>query len=787
MSKSEVVELKINEIGKSALRKEDATLLTGRGEFIADVVLPGMLHAVIVRSPYAHAAILNIDLDDAHAVPGVETIWTGSNTRPLCAGLVGAIEVDGFVPTTQPLIAADEVRYVGEAVAIVVAKSRGIAEDAAELVDVEYDALPVVASVDDAARADDLANSEVTGNVFHRVLKTNGDTEAAFTSAKCVVSGTFRNNRISAAPMETRGCVAHYDWTSDRLKLWSSTQMPGLNRTLIAMTLQIPEQTIEIIIPHVGGGFGQKAHLFTEELALCLLAREIGVPISWIEDRQENLLAATHSKHQVNYMAIAVDANGRLLALNNHSVTDGGAYHNVPWTADIESTCGLAMLTGPYKIALARAEALSYATNKCPIGAYRGVGWTAGQTARENLIDRAAREIGLSPFEIRRRNVIRTEDFPYTNANGLLFREGTFLETVDTLERMVDYPAFRERQSRERERGTYLGLGISIFNELSGMGTRALEYIDVPTATHDTSTVRVDPTGTVTVTTSLTSQGQGHQTTLAQIAADAFGVPLEKVVVRANSTANTWGTGTWGSRAAVIGAGSIGRAANIVRNRIKEVAAHLLDTAPEDIEFDNGRVHPAEVPEKGMSLADVAGAIYFAEGTHPAGFDPTLEATATFDPAEVLLANGGHAAIVEIDADTGIARVEKVFAVEDCGRMINPMIVEGQIRGGIGQAIGASLLEELVHDEEGQLVTTTYLDYLLPSAADVPDIEIAHLETPTNLVPGGIKGMGESAMISAPAAIIGAVNDALDYFGARLERFPASPRNVFDALQAVRR
>jgi len=784
MSKHDVADVRPQAIGKPVPRKEDATILTGRSEYIADIRLPNMLHAVFVRSPFAHAKITGIDIDAAQAVPGVELIWTGADVAKYTAGIPATVQVEGFTLTTQPAIAHDEVRYVGEAVAVIVATSRRVAEDALELVDVDYDELPTVTNIDEAKAAEHLANPEVPGNVIHRFARVADDTTAAFAEAAISVGDLFRNNRVNASPIETRGCVARHEWTNGLITFWSATQMPGYLRTMLAMLLQIPEHTIEVITPHVGGGFGQKAHIHPEELAICLLARELSEPVSWIEDRQENLLCATHAKHQTNDMSLAVDADGRFLAIRNHSTTDSGAYNCLPWTAAVESEVGTATISSVYKIPLANADGVEYTTNKTPIGAYRGVGWTAGQIARETLIDRAARALDLSPFEIRRRNVIAASDFPYTNVTGLEVREGTFTETVNTLERMVDYEAFRRRQEAARAEGRYLGLGVSVFNELTGIGTRSLHHLDTPITTHDTSTVRVDPTGTVTVTTSLVSSGQGLATSLAQVAADAFGVPVEKVIIRAGSTANAYGLGTFASRAAVIGAGSIGRAAEKVRATIREAAGHMLEVSPDDIVLQNDQVHVAGVPTRGMSFAEVAGAIYFADATHPEGFDPTLEATATFDPGDNVLANGGHAAIVEVDPDTGLVAVEKVFAVEDCGQMINPMIVEGQIRGGIAQAIGSSLLEELVHDENAQLVTTTFQDYLLPSAVDVPDIEIAHLETPSDLVPGGIKGMGESAMISAPAAIVGAVNDALASLNVSIVQFPISPERVFQALRA---
>jgi carbon-monoxide dehydrogenase large subunit len=785
MSKEQVVDIRVKTIGESVARKEDATLLTGRGQYIADIQLPGMLHAAFIRSPFAHAKITHIDVTAAAAVPGVELVWTGADVHEHTTGITSTLEVEGFVGTTQPAIAYEVVRFVGEAVAVVVASSRRVAEDAIELIDVDYDELPVVANIDEAENGTALANDTVPENVIHHNVRVAHAVDKTFAVAATVVEGTFQNNRVSASPIETRGCIGQYEWTSGLTTFWSATQMPGILRTMLALFLQIPEHTIEVITPQVGGGFGQKAHVHVEELVICLLTRELGVPVSWIEDRQENLLSGTHAKHQYNTMALALDADGKFLAIKNHSITDSGAYNCLPWTAAIESECGAPLVTGTYKIPLAHADSLDFATNKCPIGAYRGVGYTAGQIARECLIDEAARKQDLSPFEIRRRNVVREEDFPYTNATGMVIREGTFLETVDTLERMVGYDAFRARQIDARKNGKYLGLGVSVFNEVTGIGTRALQFLDLPITTHDTSTVRVDPTGTVTVTTSLVSAGQGHATTLAQVAADALGVPVDKVVVRSGSTSNAQGLGTWASRGAVIGAGSIGRAAEVLRGKIKQIAGHMLEVSAEDIVLENDSVHVTGVPTRGMSMAEVAGAIYFSEATHPEDFDPTLEATATFDPGDLVLANGGHAAIVEVDIETGIVRVEKFYAVEDCGQMINPMVVEGQIRGGIGQAIGSTLLEELVHDENAQLATTTFMDYLLPTAVDVPDIEIEHLKTPSDLVPGGIKGMGESAMISAPAAVIGAVNDALACRNVFIEQYPISPNRIFAALQAA--
>ena len=592
------------------------------------------------------------------------------------------------------------------------------------------------------------------------------------------VGDRFVHHRYAAVPLETRGCIARFDWASDRLTLWSSTQMPHFFRTMLAAFLGFAEHKIDVIAPDVGGGFGQKAHLFPEELLVCLLSKRLRRPVRWIEDRRENLLCATHAKQQVNEMELAFDGDGTLLALSDRVVGDGGAYNALPWTAVVEAMGAAGNMTSVYRIESLRDRHLTVATNKCPTGAYRGIGWTAPQVAREGLLDRAARELGISPFEIRRRNVVQPDEFPYTTVTGLEYTEGSFLEAVDALEQAAGYEAFLERQRVERARGRYLGLGISIFNELTGIGTEAAFATGFNVTTHDTSTVRMEPSGTVTVTTSLTTQGQGQETTLAQVAADALGVPIESVTVHAGSTDQAYGMGTWGSRGAVMGSGSIMRAAEPIRRKLLLTAAHMLEVAPEDLTIEGGTVGVTGAPDRSLPVADVAGVIYFAAAVRPPDLEPTLEATAAYDGSELAYSNGAHAALVEVDPGTGLVSVEQVTVVEDCGTVINPAIVDGQLRGGIAQAIGGVFLEHMHYDENGQLLTTTFLDYLLPSATDVPDIEIVHLSTPSASSPGGVKGMGESAMVSAPAALVNAVNDALVPFGAEITELPITPDRI---------
>ncbi|WP_286249127.1 xanthine dehydrogenase family protein molybdopterin-binding subunit [Streptomyces graminofaciens] len=769
-------------IGARLPREEDRKLLTGRGEYLADVRLPGQVHAAFVRSSLAHARITGIDITEATALPGVLAVWTGADAAAHCEGLVGELSVAGCVPTTMPLLAQEYVRFVGEAIAVVVAEDRYIAEDACDLIAVDYDELPPVLDPRPALEGGPVANEGLPDNVALKGGAVYGDADKAFENAHKVVSATYHTGRLAALPMETRGCAATYDWTTQELRLWTSTQVPHYVKYCLTAYLGFPENHCEVITPDTGGGFGQKAHLFSEEMLIPLLAREVDRPVVWVEDRRENLMTATHAHEQFVDIAYAGDENGRLTAVRIRATGDGGAYHQPPWSMAVEPWC-TAMVTpsGAYDIPVADLTYEAAATNKCPIGAYRGVGYMAGTLARECLMDEAARAYELSPFDIRRRNVVR--EFPWVNAQGITYDEGSWLRTIDELERMVDYEAFRRRQADLREQGRYIGLGLSVFVESSGESTAMSLAHGMGDIYHDTATVRMEPNGTVTVSTGLTTQGQGHRTTMAQVAADVLGIPVRDITVRSgDSTSYAWGSGTVGSRSAVVAGGAVLRAADAIRSKLVSVAAEMLKADAADIELADGKAAVKGEPDSAVNIADVAASIYFDQSVWPDGFDPTLEVTLAYDPARPVFSNGGHAVIVELDPETGFARVEKVFSVEDCGTMINPEIVEGQLRGGVVQGIGAALLERLVYDSAGQLTTTTLLDYHVPTLDVAPPFEIHHLETPSAHTPAGIKGMGESGLIAAPAAVLNAVNDALSCFGTSLYALPATPEQVLGAM-----
>lgn len=551
-------------VGARVARSEDPRLLTGRGVYLADIRLPGELHAAFVRSPVAHARIKGIDTAEAAALPGVRLVWTGADTSTYCEGVQGWLDVEGCIPTMMPPLATSVVHYVGEPVAVIVAESRAVAEDAADLVFIDLENLPPVLDAREARRGGPVANEQLGDNIGLLGSATFGDVEKAFDEADRIVEKTYYSGRLSAAPMETRGCIAEYDWTTNALRVWTGTQMPHFVKYSITTALGFPENLVEVITPDTGGGFGLKAHLYCEELVIPLLARELGVPVKWVEDRREHLMASTHAHEQYVTIAYAMDGNAKITGVRTHALGDGGAYHSVPWSMGVEPWCAAAVTpTGVYDIPACQYTYEAAATNKSPVGAYRGVGYMAGTLAREALADEAARSFGLSPFEFRRRNVVK--EFPWINPQSISFDEGSWLESIDKLEEMVDYEAFLTRQSEEREKGRYLGLGLSIFVESSGESTAMGNAHSLGGVYHDTATVRMDPNGSAIVSTGLTTQGQGNRTTMAQVAADMLGIPYENVTVRAGeSTTFAYGSGTVGSRGAVIAGGAVSRAANVL-------------------------------------------------------------------------------------------------------------------------------------------------------------------------------------------------------------------------------
>jgi carbon-monoxide dehydrogenase large subunit len=769
-------------VGARVKRVEDPRLLTGTARYIADITLPRELHCAFVRSTHPHARLGSVDSSAAAAMPGVVAVITG---RDLDTEALTDRMPRLTVKTPQPALPTDRTRFVGQALAVVLASSRALAEDAAEAVTVNYEPLGHVTDVlesmsPDAPRLFDHLGSNVLFSHHEKI----GDPDRAFAQADHILERRFRTNRFMAAPMEGRGVIAEFQRHSGRLTMWSSTQTPHLLRVMLATGLKLPSHRIRVITPEVGGGFGQKMVAYPEEVAVGAAAMLLGRPVKWIEDRRENLLSATHAKQQTIDIAIALRADGVIQAIRGTYIGDTGAFSFTGGSALIEPLMPVGLLPNTYRVRDFEVKVLAVLTNKTPIGPYRGVGWTAGHTAREVLLDEAARALGLEPTELRRRNMLDREDFPYRSPTGPLYDSGSYRESLEEVAAKVDIGRFRREQAAARQDGIYLGLGVNPWVEPTAFGTEAGIQNGYPISSHDNARVTMDPTGKVFASIAIPSQGQAHETTFAQIVADGLGVELEDVVVSSGDTdVDPWAGGTYTSRGAVVAAGALGLAAREVRTKLLDAASRMLEADPRDLQIETGKVSVVGSPDVGVALADVARAAYFDSATrdeHDAG----LSATRFYDP-RATYSNGCIGVIVAVDIETGKVDVQRIVAVEDCGKMLNPSVIEGQMMGAVAQGIGGALLEELVYEPDGQLVTTTYLDYLLPLATEVPRMELSHLESPSPFTFGGVKGMGESGLISTPAAVVAAVEDALAPFGARFDHLPITPDRVLRAIGVI--
>jgi carbon-monoxide dehydrogenase large subunit len=761
--------------GARVRRLEDPRFLTGRGRYLDDIVLPGMLHAAFVRSPHARARIEAVDVSRALEMPGVVDVLTGAELAAAGLFLQGP-SMYGF---RMPILAHDEVRYVGEPVALVVARSRYEAEDAAEAVRVAYRPLPPVVDME-AARRDEERVHAGRSNVFFRKTYATPDIDRVFAEAPVTLTARFRSQRHTAVTLEPRGCIADFDPGTKSSTFYVSTQSPHNVRTTLAELFGWPEHTLRVVAPDVGGGFGMKAAIYPDEVAVLLMSRRLGRPVKWVSDRRESLLADVHARDDLARVEVAADREGHILAVRVHIMADAGAYPAFPYTAATSETAFAAqMMPGPYRIRHFAFTAEAILTNKAPFGAYRGVWGPIASFVQEGIVDRVARALGLDPVEVRRRNMIRRDEFPWRSATGMEYDPGSYLESMEKALAMAGYEAFRERQARLRAEGRLVGIGVSVFVEPTAFA--GSEAGDIP---YESCLLRVEPSGQVIAFTGLGPSGQGHETTLAQIIADELGIRPEDVIVHHGDTSTApYGGGTGGSRSGLTGGGAAKAAAVQVKDKIRRIAAHLLEASPDDIVLEDGMVFVAGVKERGLPLREVANAAYMQVGNLPEGVEPGLEALGRYRPArEITFSNGCHVATVEVDPKTGRVTVTGYWVANDCGRVINPTIVEGQIHGGVAQGIGSTFLEHLVYDESGQLLTTTLMDYLLPTATEVPTIEVAHIETPSESF-GGVKGMGEGSLIAAPAALAGAVSDALAPYGAFVSELPLTPDRVLGLIE----
>lgn len=765
-------------IGASVKRKEDLRLLKGQGRYVADLRLPGMLHAAVVRSPHAHARLGPIRASAAMAVPGIVAVITASDIGP-----VGHIPMrlgarPSLVACLQPPLAVDKVRYVGEPIAVVIAASRYLAEDAMDLIEAEYEPLPAVADARLALEVGTpVLHEAMGGNLVDRLHTETGDVVAGLAGADRRIRERFTVQRHTGVPLETRGLVASFDVGPGVLTLWGVAKVPHFNRTVLSELLNYPEHLIRFVELEVGGGFGVRGEFYPEDFLIPWAAMRLGRPIQWVEDRREHLMATNHSRQQLHEVEIGFRRDGSIVALRDRFLVDFGAYIRTHGIVVPELTA--ALLPGPYRVANYLCEALCIVTNKTPTGTYRGPGRFECNFVRERLLDLIAKDLGLDPSEVRRRNFIQPEEMPYEVGAGSLGQRtvydcGDYPRAFERALAEVDYKGARAEQIEARRDRRYLGIGLGCIVEKAGLGP--WEY----------ARVEVDASGKVAVYSGAASVGQGLQTTLAQICGQELEIGVEHVtVIHGDSTLVPFGIGGFASRGAMVAGSAVLEASRKVRAKMLALAARVLEADPNDLVLQGGRVHVRGTPGRAASFRDLACASAPGQPL-PAGMEPGLSASHFFDAPTMSYPYGTHVAVVEVDPGTGKISILKYVIAFDVGKAINPMLVKGQLIGGLAQGIGGALLEELVYDEQGQLLTTTFMDYLLPTAMEMPAVTVIQIleDTPTPVNPLGVKGAGEGGCSGASAAIANAVADALSPLGVSVTMLPLSPDGILGLIRA---
>jgi aerobic carbon-monoxide dehydrogenase large subunit len=776
-------------IGEAMRRKEDPRMITGRGHYTEDINLPGMLHAVIVRSPEAHAAITSIDTSAARERDGIVAVLTGEDMADDFASPLAMVwappGVEMNTPDHWPL-KRGEVKHVGDPVAVVVATSRHLAVDAAEDVVVDYAPKPVVVDPEAALEAGaPLVWEQFGTNKTHEWAVGGGDVDAGLADADVTVERRFVNHRTSGGAIEPRCSIA--ELRGDKFTLYSTTQVPHIARFVISGMLGIPEDRLRVIAPDVGGGFGSKLQVYGEEALVVALAKRLGRPVKWVETRSEHMTTSHHGRDQINYVTLGAKRDGTLTALRVRTVADLGAYQLL--LTPFIPTLGFPVMGGCYKIPAIDIRITGVFTNKMCTDAIRGAGRPEATYWLELTMDRLADELGMDRLELRRKNFISKEEFPFETALGIVYDSGNYHGTLDRLLEHFDLDDFRAEQERVRGEGVYRGVGFSTYVEVCGLApSRAVgpQGVGLQAAYYESANVRVTPTGSAIVYSGASPHGQGHDTSFAQIAGDILGIDPQNVdVLHGDTDQGAWGWGTYGSRALAVGGEAVVRAAQRVQEKAKRICAALLEAAPEDIELTDGKYQVRGSPDKSMTMAEISGAAHIPPNELPADIEPGLEDNAFYDPENFVYPFGAHACMVEVDAETGKVDVLRYVAVDDCGPAINPMLIEGQIHGGVVHAIGQALYEQVVYDEDGQLVTGTFVDYALPTAAEVPPLETDRTETPSPVNTLGVKGVGEAGTIGATPAIAAAVLDALRPLGVTELDMPLTPMRVWQAIQTA--
>ena len=778
-------------VGEKIKRREDPALIQGYGKYVDDVPMIGTLHAAFFRSQYAHAKINRIDVSIAKRHPGVVAVLTGEDLLDKVGTVPCGATGPGMNVPVNHALAVGKVGFVGQPIAVVVAETAAIAQDALDLIEMDVDMLPAVVDPEAAAAPDaPVIHEEFGTNVMFRVFGPApepsptplGITDQLFAQADKVVSLKITQQRLVPMHMETRGVLANVDRSRNKLTVWASTQIPHLLRTLLAGAIHLPENRIQVIAPDVGGGFGAKIQLYPEELVVPYLAHQLGRPVKWIEKRREHFTSTIHGRGLVEYFDAAVKNDGTLLAVKCKCYCDMGAYLQL-LTPAIPGL-GLILMAGAYDAQAIEYEQIAVFTNKVATDAYRGAGRPEAAYAIERLMDVIARELNMDPVEVRRKNFIT--DFSKPTPAGLVYDSGNYVASLDKALEIIHYDELRAEQKRLREQGRYMGIGVSSYIEICGIGPSFL--LPPGVGGWETCTIRVEPTGLVTVLTGVSPHGQGNETTFAQIVADDLGIPIDHIeVVHGDTDVVSYGIGTFGSRSLAVGGAALKMSVNKIIDKSLKLGAHMLDARPENVEYVDGEVRLKSDPEKKVSFGEVAFAAadfsWQGPGSAPADIEPGLEATSRFEPSNATFPFGTHICVVEIDAETGEIDIQRFLAVDDCGNVINPLVVDGQVHGGIAQGLAQTMFEEVVYDENGQLITGSLMDYAMPKAHQMPTLETDRTVTPTPVNPLGAKGCGEAGTIGSTPAVANAVIDALAPFGVTHMEMPFRPEKVWKAMQ----
>ncbi|MBV8850756.1 MAG: xanthine dehydrogenase family protein [Methylobacteriaceae bacterium] len=769
-------------VGASVLRVEDHRFLNGGGEYLGDLQFPNMLEAAFLRSPVAHGRIISFEVP-TEFVGQVFRLADLPSVRPIVADSAAS----GFKHSEYPPMATDKVRFVGEIIAVCLAPTRAEAEDIAQSCTIEFEELPPVWDID-VARAGNAPpiHEGWSDNLFVETRIMTGDLDAVKANAPVVVRRQLRMGRHAGVPMEGRGVLALYDRRLDELVMYSSTQFPHVVRTILAQSLGIAESRLRVVAPDVGGGFGVKNNFNPEELAIAALSMKLGRPVKWVEDRREHLIASPHAReHRYDLVAYA-DERGRLLGLEAEVVVDAGAYSVWPWTASMEAGMAAGILTGPYDIAVYHGRAITVCTNKSPLGPYRGVGRSGGCFAIETLIDAVAERVGRRPEDVRIDNMVSPSAMPYRSATGKLYDSGDYPECARRAVAAIGAEGVRARQGSGEPDGRLIGLGIASYTEQSAHGTAEWVARGLPVVFgYEPALARFTPDGKLILLVGIQNHGQGLETTLAQVAHQELGIPVSDVIVRhGDSSLSPYGMGTFASRSMTMAGGAVSRACSILAEKIKRIGAGLLQAPINEVALADGFV---TFGMQSVSLATICDAAFLHPERLPTGEEPSLEATAVYEPGRSTgaFSYATHACTIAVDPGTGVVEILDYVVCHDCGTMVNPLLVEAQVVGGVAQGLGTALYEEIPYDANGQPLASTFLDYVLPGFTEVPDVRVLHMETPSPHTRFGVKGMGEGGAIAPPAAVINAINDALRKTGARLDTTPATHERVLEAIVAA--